>query len=93
MFDSAASRFKGFYISFRRGYSIRSRVLAPDGTPRIMCMHLAGLSTLLTRLLLNRWAEREAQPSPIPTRPSAYPDSASMYRSKRVFSTVRHSQE
>jgi hypothetical protein len=39
-------------------------VLAADGTPN---MPLAGLSTLLTRPLLDRWAKQEAQPSLVPT--------------------------
>jgi len=56
--------FRRLLLSFRRGYSIRSRVLAADGTPN---MPLAGLSTLLTRPLLDRWAKQEAQPSLVPT--------------------------
>lgn len=40
-FDSAASRFRGFYLFFQRGYSIRSRVLAANGTPTLpMSRHL-----------------------------------------------------
>jgi hypothetical protein len=75
--DGVAFCFKCFYPSLRRGYSIRSRVLAANGTPTLP---LARLSTLLTRPLSDRWAENEAQPSPIPTWSSAYPDTASMYR-------------